>query len=80
MLQVDLDRPNFHVEQFVQRICASLGYVKSVKIHRSPTAFALVEMASHAQTLELAAKFGGSVFGTCVLIHLEHAADTAMVA
>jgi hypothetical protein len=31
----------------------------------------LVEMSTHFETLELAAQYGGSVFGTCALVHLE---------
>jgi hypothetical protein len=47
------------------------GFVKSVQIHRSPKTFALIEMATHMQTYEVAGRYGGSTFGSCALIHLE---------
>ena len=54
---------------------AKCGRVVSVKIHRLPIPFALVEMGSYKETLELAAQGKGSTFGTCVLIHLEQKVD-----
>lgn len=71
MLQVDLDGPDHEIEKMVAENCSELGRVTSVKIHRSPSAFALVEMSKREQTYELAAKYGGSAFGTCALVHLE---------
>jgi hypothetical protein len=74
MLQVDLKATDQKVRQIIVEKCTKFGRVKSVKLHRTPTAFALVEMSTRDQTNELAAKYGGSVFGTCALIHLEHKA------
>jgi hypothetical protein len=70
MLQVRLDETDKQISQFVTRECARYGTVVSVNIHRSPTAFALVEMANHGEALELSSQLGGSMFGTSVLIHL----------
>jgi hypothetical protein len=75
MLQVDLNDPDYQIAQFIKVSCLAFGRVKSVKIHRSPVAFALIEMAGREQTFELAARFGGSNFGTCALIHLEQRAQ-----
>lgn len=71
MLQVDLNGPDYQIEQAIKEHCLGLGRVISIKIYRSPSAFALVEMSQSEETYELAAKFGGSTFGTCALIHLE---------
>jgi len=71
MLQVDLDVPDFHIEQFIRQSCSQVGRVTSVRIHRSPCPFALIDMARREQTHELTSRFGGSVFGTCALVHLE---------
>ena len=71
MLQVDLQDPNEKIRQFVNDQCSKHGEVVSIEIHRAPNPFALVEMAHHLQTLELAGQFGGSAFGTAALIHLE---------
>jgi hypothetical protein len=71
MLQVDLKNTDQELSRVITRRCSGFGDVRSVKIHRSPTAFALVEMATHHQTLELAAEYGGSAFGSCALVHLE---------
>ena len=71
MLQVDLQKDDRELGQLVAARCSGFGLVRSVKIHRSPTPFALVEMGTHLDTLELAAQHGGSAFGSCALIHLE---------
>ena len=71
MLEVDLDGPDQSVGQRVAENCAQFGRVASVKVHRTPSAFALVEMTTREQTSDLAATYGGSAFGTCVLIHLQ---------
>ena len=71
MLQVDLKEPDEIIVQTISDQCSRCGKVVSVKIHRNPTTFALVEMANHMQTMELAGQFGGSTFGTSALIHLE---------
>jgi RNA recognition motif. (a.k.a. RRM, RBD, or RNP domain) len=73
VLQVDLARSDAELAEILKQRCAGFGDVRSVKIHRSPTNFALVEMATHYQTLEVAAQYGGSAFGSCALVHLEQA-------
>ncbi len=70
MLEVDLEAHDQTVGQVVAASCGQFGRVASVKLHRNPSAFALVEMTTREQTQELAASYGGSVFGTCALIHL----------
>lgn len=70
MMEVDLGAPDQRVGQFVAECCAQFGRVISVKVHRTPSPFALVEMTSRDQTHNLAATYGGSTFGTSVLIHL----------
>jgi hypothetical protein len=71
MLEVDLEAPDQKVGQTVAESCAPFGRVTSVKVHRNPSAFALVEMTTREQTGDLAATYGGSAFGNCVLIHLQ---------
>jgi len=70
MLQVDLNETDQELAQVVREAVSTFGRVTSVDIHRHPSPFALVQMAQHMQTLELAAQVGGSAFGTSVLIHL----------
>ena len=70
MLHVDLKDLDEKIAQFVKDQCSPYGKVVSVEIHR-PTTFAVVTMATHMQTLELAAQFGGSASGTSALLHLE---------
>ncbi len=74
MLEVNLQVDDPQLGQSVAETCARFGAVKSVKVHRSPSAFALVEMQSREQTTEVAATYGGSTFGTCALIHLQQKA------
>ena len=71
MLEVDLNVPDIQVSELVTQTCATFGKVTSVRVHRTPSAFALVEMTTRDQTNELAACYGGSTFGTCALIHLQ---------
>ena len=71
MLQIDLTLTDRELSMFIAVRCSEVGTVRSVKIHRRPKPFALVEMASHDETLELAAQYGRSAFGSCVLVHLE---------
>jgi hypothetical protein len=71
MLQVDLKKSDQELSREIATRCSGLGVVKSVKVHRDPTPFALVEMASHYESLELAGQYGGSVFGNSALVHLE---------
>jgi hypothetical protein len=70
MLQVNLAEPDKQIARRITGHCCKYGTVVSVAVHRSPTPFALVEMANHMQTLELAGSCRGSTFGTSVLIHL----------
>jgi hypothetical protein len=71
VLNIDLTRPDRELVHEISLRFSDFGIVKSVKIQRQPTPFALIEMATHFATLELAAQYGGSVFGTCALVHLE---------
>lgn len=71
MLEVDLNVTDLQVGESVAQRCAEFGKVTAVKVHRTPSAFALVEMTTREQTNELAASYGGSTFGTCALIHLQ---------
>ncbi len=73
MLHIDLTMSDREVSLFVAVHCAELGTVKSVKIHRQPKPFALVDMATHDESQRLAAQTGRPAFGTCVLFHLEQA-------
>jgi len=77
VLQVDLALNDRELQQLVTALCASFGVVRSVKIHRSPSPFAMVEMASHQATMEIAAQYGGSAFGTAALVHLEQDGSAA---
>jgi hypothetical protein len=80
MLPVNLNDTDHNVRQFIAHTCSETGYVVSVKLHRLPTPFALVEMSRRKESAELAARFGGSTFGSCALVHLEHKAaqDTSI--
>ena len=71
MLEVDLDGPDAVVERSITESCAKYGRVASVKVHREPSAFALIEMTQREQTYEIAAQYGGSAFGTSALVHLK---------
>ncbi len=71
MLKADLNDHDYYVVRAVSLASARFGAVKSVRVHRKPAPFALVEMASREQAYELAAQFGGSMFGASVLVHLE---------
>ncbi len=70
MLEVDLDAPDLTLELSIAKTCAAFGRVVSVKVHRKPSPFALVEMAQREQAYEVAAAYGGSGFGTSALVHL----------
>lgn len=71
MLIADLNAHDYHVVRAVSEACARFGRISSVRVHRNPEPFALVEMADRAHAYELAFQLGGSMFGNCVLIHLE---------
>ena len=71
MLQVDLKKSDAELSEYVKLRCSGFGTVRSVTIHREPSAFSLVEIANHTQALEVAGHYGGSMFGTSVLVHLE---------
>lgn len=71
MLRVDLKKTDRELVQIITARCSSLGVVKTVRVHRNPSPFALIDMANHNQTLELAGQYGGSAFGNSALVHLE---------
>ena len=70
MLEVDLDSSDTIVERSILESCSLYGRVASVKVHRDPSPFALIEMSRREQTYEVAAQYGGSAFGTSALVHL----------
>jgi hypothetical protein len=70
MLEVDLSGSDNEIAHYVTQSCGVMWHVTSVKVHRSPSPFALVEMARREQIFELTARYGGSAFGTCALVHL----------
>ena len=70
MLEVDLNDPDNNVARSITESCAKYGRVTSVKVHREPSPFALIEMSQREQTYEVAAQYGGSAFGTSALVHL----------
>lgn len=70
MLEVDLNSPDMNVERSIIESCSVYGRVASVKVHRQPSPFALIEMSKREQTYEVAAQYGGSAFGTSALVHL----------
>ena len=59
-MQVDLTKTDREICQVIGTRCADFGIVKSVKLQRTPTPYALVEMSTHQEMLELAAEYGGS--------------------
>ena len=71
MLEVDLDTDDHAVERSITESCSVYGRVTSVKVHRDPSPFALVEMSRREQTYEVASQYGGSAFGTAALVHLK---------
>ena len=78
MLQVNLDAPDFEIEQFVAQRSAEVGRVISVTMHRSPFLLALIDMARWEQAHELASRFGGSGFDTWAIVHLEQVMNKAI--
>ena len=70
MLEVDLKKSDAELAKIVSAYCAAFGKVVSVKIHHEPKPFALVEMSNHQEALKLAAHFGRTAFGQCVLVYL----------
>ena len=70
MLEVDLDSADTVVARSITESCSVYGRVASVKVHREPSPFALIEMSRREQTYEVAAQYGGSAFGTAALVHL----------
>ena len=71
MLQVDLRQSDQQISRFIADQCVQFGNVLSVKVVRSAVTYALVQMAHELQTLEVAGRFGESVFGAEAVIHLE---------
>ena len=70
MLEVDLEGNDMIVERSITESCSVYGRVASVKVHRQPSPFALIEMSRREQTYRVAAQYGGSAFGTAALVHL----------
>jgi hypothetical protein len=75
VLRVDLKKTDEELSLEVTGHCAEFGNVTLVKIHRGPKYFALVEMSTNIQALNLAAHFRRTSFGSCVLIYLEQAPE-----
>jgi hypothetical protein len=73
VLYVDLKKTDEQLSLEVTTRCSEFGNVSLVKIHRGPKHFALVEMSTQIQALNLAAHFRRTSFGSCVLIYLEQA-------
>ena len=73
MLQLDLREPDVLLEWTIAKICARFGKVISVRLHRAPTVFALIEMCTRAETFELVARLGGSTFGVQAIVHVQQA-------
>ena len=76
MLQVDLSKTDREITQLIAARCSDFGIVKSVKLQREPTPYALIEMSTRYEMQELAAEYGGSAFGNSALIHLEQQSKT----
>ncbi len=72
MLRVNLAASEQQIAGFITGLCVSFGKVMSVKIHRLPLPFALVEMSSPMQTQQLTSRLGDSAFGTVALVRLAH--------
>ena len=70
MLQVDPTLSDHELSLLVAKRCAAAGKVLSVKIHRRPRLFALVDMATDDATCQLAAQVGRPPIGTAVVVHL----------
>jgi hypothetical protein len=71
VLHVDLKRSDQELSLEVTTHCSEFGVVNLVKIHRGPKDFALVEMSTHNEALNLAAHYRRTSFGSCVLLYLE---------
>ncbi len=71
MLQVNLNDNDYRISRAVIDACTCFGIVTAVRVHRQPSPFALIDMLDREQAFELAAHFGGSMFGKSVLLHLE---------
>jgi hypothetical protein len=78
MLQVYLDAPDSKIGQFVAQKCCEVGRVISVTIHRSPSPFALIDMATREQVHELTSRIGGSEFGTQAVVRLKQMGNKAI--
>ena len=71
MLHADLNANDYRIASAVGEECAHFGRITSVRVHRKPEPFVLIEMANREHAYELAFQMGGSMFGNCVLLHLE---------
>ena len=80
MFQVDLDAPDIQIEHSIKLNCSKFGRIRSIRIHRSPSAFAVIQMTENEQARELTSKFGGSAIGSYALVHLKRVHDHIAVA
>ena len=71
-MRVDLTKCDREISQIVFARCSSSSIVRSVKIHRQPRPFALVELSNQQEANKLGAQYGRSPINDCVLIYLRH--------
>ena len=69
---VDLTKCDRELCQLVFARCSSSSVVRSVKIHRHPRPFALVELSNQHEANKLGAQHGRPPINDCVLIYLRH--------
>ncbi len=70
MLTLDLREPDEKLVALIAEVCRKYGSVRSVKMRRSQSPLALVEMATREEALELALNHAGAVVGAVTMIHL----------
>ncbi len=80
MLQVNLTFPDFHNEQIIRLSCSEFGHVRSIKIHRSPSTHAVIQMEDNAQANELVSQFGGLAIGNYARVPLKQMSEIAIAA
>ena len=71
VLHVDLKKTDRELSRDITARCSSFGVVRSVKVHRDPTTFALIKMVSHDDTLKLTGQYGVSTYHNVALVPLE---------
>jgi hypothetical protein len=69
---VDMTRCDREISQLIFERCASSSIVRSVKIHRHPRPFALVELSNQHEASKLGAQYRRPPINDCVLIYLKH--------